>query len=147
MEVTEKKERGFYDFLKENYEPEGFVAARFSNLDNEIIVSLERKKRQALCPECKKTASIETLRKKMIRDLDLIKKCYLEFEQAKIRCKCGYRGVEKLDFLGKHSMYTQRFEEFVSRLTEIMSISDVAGICGINWKTAQKLNNGRKRTD
>jgi len=138
-EVAGNKEKGLYDFIREKYEPEGFVVSGFSNLDNEIIVALGRKKREAICPSCHKAASVEMLRKKLIRDLDLIKKCYIEFEQAKIRCKCGYRGVEKLDFIGKHSRYTRRFEEYAANLANAMSFSDAARICGIDWKSARQM--------
>jgi len=139
MEVMGRKKKGFSDFLKENYEPEGFIVSRFANLEDGIIISLGRKKRHSVCPSCGKAAGIETLRKKMIRDLDLIKRCYIEFGQAKIRCRCGYRGVERLDFVGRHSRYTRRFEEYAASLANAMSFSDAARICGIDWKTARQM--------
>ena len=145
MDVTPKKE-DISSFFEQSYNFDEFQFQDFLNFEDETVVRLARKSKQGKCLKCGAKGVAENFRTRRIRDLDLIKRCYIEFEQAKIRCKCGYRGVERLDFLGRHSMYTQRFEEFVGRLTEIMSLSDVAGICGINWKTAQKLNNSRKQT-
>ena len=144
--MAPKKEE-ISSFFEQSFGFKEFAFQDFLNLDDETVVRLARKSKRGKCLRCGREGVAENFRMRRIRDLDLIKRCYIEFEQAKVRCRCGYRGVERLDFLGKHSMYTLRFEEFVGRLTEIMSLSDAASICGINWKTAQKLNNCRRRMD
>ncbi|HUV79785.1 MAG TPA: transposase family protein [Candidatus Bathyarchaeia archaeon] len=45
------------------------------------------------------------------------KLCDVVEDERKIRCMCGYRGVEKLDFVDKYSFHTTRFEEYVSTLS------------------------------
>ena len=94
------------------------------------------------CPECSKRCSfIEDTYTRTIRDLDLgPKKCFIVFDERKIRCGCGYRGVEKLDFVDKYSLHTIRFEEYVSTLCPKMNLTDAADVAKINWKTAKRID-------
>ena len=94
------------------------------------------------CPDCgKRCSSIEDTYTRTIRDLDLgPKKCFIVFAERKIRCRCGYRGVEKLDFVDKYSSYTKRFEEYVSKLCPKMNLTDVADVAKIDWKTAKRID-------
>ena len=71
------------------------------------------------CPDCGKRCSfIEDIYTRTIRDLDMgPKKCFILFDERKIGCGCGYRVVEKLDFVDKYSLHTIRFEEYVSTLS------------------------------
>ncbi|MEA3487813.1 MAG: transposase family protein [Euryarchaeota archaeon] len=87
-------------------------------------------------PECGKRSSfIEDTYTRTIRDLDLgPKQCFIVFDARKIRCRCGYRGVEKLDFVDKYSLHNIRFEEYVSTLCPKMNLTDVADILEIILK-------------
>jgi transposase len=94
------------------------------------------------CPDCgKRCASIEDTYTRTIRDLDLgQKKCFIVFDERKIRCGCGYRGVERLDFVDKYGQHTKRFEEYVSTLCQKMSLTDAADVAEIDWKTAKRID-------
>jgi transposase len=77
----------------------------------------------------------------MIRDLNLgPKKCSLIFNKRKIRCRCGYRGVEKLCFADKCRPYTKRFEDCVRMLYAKMTLTDAASVAEIDWKTAKRID-------
>jgi transposase len=76
----------------------------------------------------------------LFRDLDLgSKQCFLAFTERKIRCRCGYRGVEKQDFVDKYSPYTKRFEDYVSMLCAKMTLTDAASVAEIDWKAAKRI--------
>jgi transposase len=94
------------------------------------------------CPGCgKRCSSIEDTYTRTIRDLNLgSKKCFIVFDERKIRCRCGYRGVENLDFVDKYSLQTIRFEEYVSTLCQKMNLTDAADVAGIDWKTAKRID-------
>jgi transposase len=69
------------------------------------------------------------------------KQCFLVFTctERKIRCRCGYRGVEKLDFVDKYSPYAKRFEDYVSMLCAKMTLTDAASVAEIDWKAAKRI--------
>lgn len=76
-----------------------------------------------------------------VRDLDLSgTKCYLCFSEKKINCRCGYRGMERLDFVTKSSRVTNRMETYVVSLCKNMSLKDVAEITKLNWKTVRHID-------
>ena len=82
------------------------------------------------------------------------KQCFFLFTERKIRCRCGYRGVEQLDFVDKYSPYAKRFEDSVSVLCEKMTITDAASVavsvaCGDDGiiNTATVLGNFDEPTD
>jgi transposase len=109
---------------------------------HQVTLVLDRTRRTADCPVCgKQCSSIEDTYTRRIRDLDLgPKQCYLIFTERKIRCRCGYRGVEKLDFVDKYSPYTKRFEDYVSMLCAKMTLTDTATVAEIDWKTAKRID-------
>jgi transposase len=107
-----------------------------------VTVFLRRLYKTGNCPACNKRCNrIEKVYERKIRDLDLgSKKCYIVFEEAIIQCQCGYRGLEKLDFVDKYSHYTRRFEDYVSKVCQLMSLKDVANVTGIDWKAAKRID-------
>jgi transposase len=109
---------------------------------NDVIIGLKSRRKTGICPKCGKRCScVEQHYRRQIRDLDMCsKKCFLVFDEKKIRCKCGYRGIEKLDFVSKSSRVTSRMENFVVTLCELMSIKDVAKITKLDWKTVKEID-------
>jgi len=107
-----------------------------------IVFRFKRVHKTSNCPKCnKRTNRIETTYERKIRDMDfLTKKCYLVFEERVINCRCGFRGVEKLEFTDKHSHYTTRYEKYVSKLCEKMSLKDVAELTSLDWKTVKNID-------
>lgn len=120
----------------------GFKLYDFFVVSDEVRVSLKRTGKTGICPCCgKKRRHIEEVYERCVRDLDVLgKHCLVYFDEFKIRCSCGYRGVEKLEFVDKYRPYTERFEEYVARLCECMCLSDVAKLLGLNWKTVKDID-------
>jgi transposase len=120
----------------------GYTLCDLSEDKHRVTLVLDRTRATADCPVCgKRCSSIEDTYTRRIRDLDLgPKQCYLAFTERKIRCRCGYRGVEKLDFVDKYSPYTKRFEDYVSMLCEKMTLTDVASVAEIDWKAVKRID-------
>ena len=132
--------RSLYDF--KGYKFNGFVLKR-----DAIFVFLKRVRKTCDCPVCgKRCKTIEDSYKRTIRDVYLgNKKCYITFFENKIRCRCGYRGIEKLDFIRPYSRSTSRFEGYICLLCEKMSLSDVCKVVGISWRTAKAIDKANLR--
>jgi transposase len=128
-------------YIKDCFRFKGFVFDGLHDMPEGIDVYLKRTRRTGNCPECKRVrCKIELLYTRKIRDLDLRRKCTLVFPQAKIQCYCGYRGVERLNFVDKHSLCTTRFEEYVFLLCEKMTIKDAAALVKLDWKTVKDID-------
>ena len=94
------------------------------------------------CPECKRERrKYEEKYVRYIRDLNICgQKCILRMEFYKINCSCGYRGIEEVSFLGKYQRVTKRLADFVCKMCERMSISDVARTLCLDWKTVKRID-------
>lgn len=130
-----------HQFVKEAFCFKGFALGSFNDLPDEVLVFLKRTGKTGGCPECgRKRQHIESFYKRQVRDLDFRKKCYIIFPQAKIKCTCGYRGVEALDFIEKNSLFTKRMEEDIASFCEKTTLKDVADTFCIDWKTAKNID-------
>lgn len=112
-------------------------------IENEyILIGLKSRRLCGICPICgKRCRNVETEYERTVRDLDLTgKPCYIEFKQKKLRCKCGYRGLEELDFVAKSRRVTKRMETYIVSLCDKMSLKDVSRITGLNWKTVRAID-------
>jgi transposase len=110
--------------------------------ENHIKIGLKSRRKTGICPSCSKRCSnIEAEYERTIRDLDMVgRQCYLVFSQKKIRCKCGYRGVEQLDFVAKSRRVTKRMETYIVTLSEMMTLKDTAKITRLDWKTVRLID-------
>ncbi len=128
--------------FNELYDFEGFNVCGFLQASDKMEVYLKRTRKTGICPVCKKERrKVSEICLRTVRDLDVSgKKCYLRFESYHINCSCGYKGMEQLAFIEKYDRYTKRFSEFVALLCQKMSLSDVAKITKINWKTAKRID-------
>lgn len=119
----------------------GYKTCVLKNADI-VEIGLKSRRKCGICPVCgKRCSNVETEYERTARDLDLCQKqCFLRFKQKKIRCKCGYRGLEKLDFVSKLRRVTKRMETYVVNLCEKMSLKDVAEVTGLNWKTVRNID-------
>jgi len=113
-------------------------------LQNEDFIRIGLKSRRicGICPDCgQRCRNVETEYERTVRDQDMVqRKCYVTFSQKKIRCSCGYRGLEKLDFVSKSRRVTKRMETFIVSLCEHMSIKEVAEMIRLDWKTVKKVD-------
>lgn len=131
--------------LKEKYSFDGFTTEKFDNFRNEIHISLKRMDRYGICPECKKSVRAEELIHRKVRGLDMIKPCYFIFKQARIRCKCGYRGMEKVDFAERYSRYTKRFEQHIALMSKRLKAVEISKICGLDLKTIKSIKDSQSK--
>ena len=56
---------------------------------------------------------------------------------------CGYRGVEKRDFVDRYSSYTKRFEGYVSTLCQKLNLTDAVDVAELDWKMVKRIANIR----
>ncbi len=116
--------------------------------EKDVLIGLISRRKTGTCPRCgKRCSNVEHLYKRVIRDLDLAEhKCYLRFSQKKIRCKCGYRGLEKLDFIDKSKRVTTRLAQRVADDCEEASLKEVARRYSLNWKTVKEIDRAYIKT-
>lgn len=109
---------------------------------NEVRVYIQNTRKTGTCPKCnKQRRPVEDEYERCIRDLDISGKvCFIYFIEYKIRCPCGYRGIEKVDFVDKYNPYSKRFEEFVAKLCRSMCILDASKIAKISWYRAKCID-------
>jgi transposase len=130
------------EILKVVYHFKGFQISGKFLTEKELKISLKKIVKTGLCPKCKTHCrNIEASFERTIRDIDFVdRKTDITFREYKIKCRCGYRGIEHLDFIDKCCFYTKRFEKYVALLCEKMTVKNAAGICRINWKTAKNID-------
>ena len=119
----------------------GYKITDLEDTENQVLVTLERI-RSPKCPHCGSELShIEETYIRIVRDLNLRQKqCHIKFEENKIRCSCGYRGIEYLDFVHPYSRCTRLLEEEVAICTARMTITDASIIWHLNWKTVKEID-------
>ena len=94
------------------------------------------------CPKCgRRCANFDGSYTRIVRDLDAwgCRTCIV-FPERRIRCKCGYRGMEKVEFTDPYSRCTRRMEEYVFRLCKIMTVHDAAELVKLGWHTVKNID-------
>jgi len=127
--------------FKELYNFEGYSFNEICK-EESVIVKLKKKGKTGTCPVCnKKRRKVIEVRKREIRDLNIAnEKCYIQFDAYRITCKCGYRSMEKLDFVLPNEMITKRFSEHIFQLCEKMTLKDAAKFAMVDWRTAKRID-------
>lgn len=128
--------------LKDLYSFYGYkFYGSFVENDN-ILIVLNRTNKTGKCPCCKKRCRyVHKRRRRRIRDLDVVSsKVFLEFDVYDIDCRCGYTGMEEVDFCDDYSRYTKRFEEKVVVLCTKMCIKDVTLEMRIGWEAVKNID-------
>ena len=128
--------------LKAVYDFKGYRIANLFLTEKELRIYLKKTRKTGICPKCgKHCRNVEACYERTIRDLDFVNRnTELTFQENKIVCTCGYRGLEKLDFVEKYRFYTNRFEEYVAAICEKTTVKDASEICKIDWKTAKNID-------
>ena len=108
---------------------------------DECLVNLSKRRKTGICPCCERRRKVVEIFDRKLRDMSVCgRDCYIELQTYHISCKCGYYGMEKIDFLDKYSRYTNRFVEYVADLCKTMSLVDVSKAAHIDWKTAKRID-------
>lgn len=134
-------------FLKSLFPFKGFKPCVLK-LESDIIIGLESLRLTGTCPKCGNLCrNIECEYERLIRDLNLAEReCYLRFKQKKIRCKCGFRGLEKLDFVAKYDRVTTRLAAKVAKDCEEATLKEVARRHNLDWKTVKEIDRAHIKT-
>ena len=109
--------------------------------ENDILVIL-KKVGTSKCPVCgSDQTTIEETYTRTIRDLNLRQKTSnIQFEENKIRCSCGYRGIEYLCFVRPYSRCSVALEDEIALCTQRMTITDASLIWHLDWKTIKDID-------
>lgn len=128
--------------FKDIYTFRGFKYVRIQHHSDQVDIHLKRTRKTGICRNCgKRNRHLKESYTRTIRDLDLgPKTCYITFTEYKLHCRCGYRGFETIEFSRPYSRCTKRYEEYIVRLTERMTVSDVSMITGMDWKTVKDID-------
>lgn len=129
------------EVLRELYNFEGFS---FRDICKEIsvLIQMKRNGKTGVCPVCnKKRRKAIEVRQRKIRDMNFgYEKCFIVFEAYRIKCKCGYRSMEKLNFVLPSEMITERFANHIFNLCEKMTLKDAAETAMVDWRTAKRID-------
>lgn len=130
-----------YLVLRNLFPYKGYKLSVLEN-GNCILIGLKSRRKCGICPICgKRCRNVETEYERTVRDLDLAgTPCFLRLKEKKIRCKCGYRGTESLDFVTKSRRVTKRMETYVVSLCEKMSLKEAAEVTNLDWKTVKNID-------
>jgi transposase len=76
-----------------------------------------------------------------LRDLDVFElETYPILDKWRVHCpNCGFR-VEDLGFARPYSRASQRFEELVAYLCQLMPVANVAELLGLDWKAVKEID-------
>ena len=135
--------RGKYRKVFSNlYNFRGFKIDGVEQSEGVVVVLLGRSKRRPVCPRCGRLCKhVEDVYVRSVRDFDIAgNRCYVQFSECKVRCRCGYRGFERLDWIREYSHCTRRFEGQVAMLCDHMSVKEVSGIAGLGWRTVKTID-------
>ncbi len=113
-----------------------------------VVIMLGRTRHRVRCPCCNRVVKrYEGRYGRLVRHMDLSGfECYLYFEEYKLHCRCGYRGMEDVGFVGSHRHCTRAYEEYVARLCCFMSLKEAALIAGLDWKTVKDIDKASIRS-
>ncbi len=106
-----------------------------------VMVEMFREKKEYRC-SCGRTFDhYEDGDDRSVRDLSFGEwDVYLIFFQVRVNCPaCGIQ-TEALDWLRPFQRQTIRFENLVARLCEITSLSAVARLMDLDWKTVKRID-------
>lgn len=104
-----------------------------------IIVSLEKQKKKAICPECgSATDKLHQNHRLTIKDLPISSQAvYLQINRRRWRClSCGNKFSEELEFLKKKRTYTERFKRKI--IAEVIE-SDIKNVGRRNDVSEQEI--------
>jgi len=119
----------------------GFKIIGVNQSNSKLIVTLDTKALPR-CPKCGGScARYDDPYIRTVRDLNVcVFSVEIQFPVRQLRCDCGYRGTEYIEFVRPYSRCTKRFEEYIAKLTSKMTITSVSQITGVDWKTVKQID-------
>ena len=138
MRTKRSKYKRVFEHL---YSFQGYKLFDLKETKKEVLVIL-KKVGSSKCPICGSDHTIiEEAYTRTIRDLNLRQKtCNIQFEENKIQCFCGYRGIEYLEFVRPYSRCSKSLEEEISICTPMMTLTAASRIWNLDWKTIKEID-------
>jgi transposase len=100
-----------------------------------VVVEIEPKRTGFRCACCGQGVlfAYDHQPTRQIRDFPAWgRRCYLEVRLARVDCPdCGV-GIEEVDWVERYGRYTQRYEQYVASLCDILPVTDVAELEGLS---------------
>lgn len=120
----------------------GFHYDNFLIKDDCLHISLKRYRKTATCPKCNKRNKLSNdFYERKVKDMNIGPfECFVTFSQNKIRCKCGFRGHELLEFVRPYARCTIRYEQYIFELCQRMTLTDITSLTNLNWKTVKDID-------
>ncbi len=138
---TKNKWRECIPAFRSMYSFVGFKIIDINQSDGMLIVTFDAEG-SPRCPKCGSSCSrYDAPYTRTVRDLAVsIYSVEIQLPVRQLRCACGYRGTEYVDFVHPYSRCTKRFEEYIARLCTKMTITSVSQITGVDWKTVKQID-------
>lgn len=136
------KRYNYSKLFRDIYNFSGFRYNEIVINDKNVQIYLKRTRKTATCRKCGRRNPVRNdSYERTVRDLDVgTKECFITFYEEKINCSCGYRGYETVGFARSYSRCTKRYEEFIYRLSQKMTIKDVSKVTGLDWKKVKDID-------
>lgn len=113
--------------------------------DNTIILHIEAKERQKVCPLCGHTHLVKNGYR--IRDFIGLpiggKKTILRMKVQRYKCmndQCTYDQQERIPFATGSCSYTHRFARYVIDLLKAMTLKNVSNLLDVSWNTIKDIH-------
>lgn len=95
------------------------------------------------CPECGQLCEkVHDAKMRVVRDIDSSqRKLFIHFPMRRVRCTCGCRAVEQIEWIGRKKRITNRLAEHVQKLlAEGVLPTEVARRMKLDWGLVKKIN-------
>ena len=108
-----------------------------------MVVQIESKRSGYRCACCGQGLlfAYDHLPVRRIRDFPVWgRRCHLEVQLARVDCPgCGV-GIEKVDGVERYGRYTQRYEQYIASLCDMLPVTDVAKLEGLSKNAVYSID-------
>lgn len=121
---------------------QGYFVEKYEVVEKKVFLYLERES-HPICPkcECEHMGAIKDRREQVIKDLPAFEKqVFLYVQKERFKCKCGFSGYEKIEWLSRYSRTTNRLNKWLYKFCKVMAIVDVAKLFGFAKETIFRID-------
>lgn len=121
---------------------EDWIVKNYKIIDRKIDLEIENTQ-HPICPKCGQMQfkGIKDTRQQIVEDLsEFDKQTFLIFTKHRIKCTCGYKGIEKISFLNKYDRSTIRFQNRIYAFAKRMTGVDVGRLFNLDKSTVYKID-------
>lgn len=121
---------------------QGYFIENYKVSEKKVFFYLERES-HPICPscECEHAGAIKDKREQLIKDLPIFDfQVFLYILKERFKCKCGYSGYEKIQWLSRYSRTTIRLNKWLYKFCKVMAVMDVAKLFGFAKETIFRID-------